>query len=233
MRRFGPNDDMPEEYRDLLIKLLTIQANIDVPNKNYTDWIFRAPTLDDQWWLAKITMEELGHCRVFAGLLKELGIELGADDFIRMDPGERKLDFMKVSWATWADVGMFLFLTDRVGKYQLQEFMDSSYEPLAQVVPRVLDEEAAHPVYGMSIVQRICQTEEGRLEAQRHLEKWYPIALDMFGRSDSRNNERYRYWGLKKRAHEEMRRTYIEEVEPLIVQLGLEPPDPMRNRKYL
>lgn len=36
MKRFGPNDDMPAEYRELLLKLLTIQANIDVPNKNET-----------------------------------------------------------------------------------------------------------------------------------------------------------------------------------------------------
>jgi len=224
---------MPPEYRQLLIRVLEVQANIDVPNQNYTHWIYRAPTLDDQWWLARITMEELGHCRIFAALLKELGVDVDADNFIRLPAEEKKLDFMKVPWETWTDVGTFLFLTDRVGKYQLQEFVDCSYEPLVRAVGTVLEEEATHPVYGMSILQRICRTPEGRRDAQRHLEKWYPIALDMFGRSDSKNNERYRYWALKKRTHQEMRLAYIAEVEPLIRELGLEPPDPLVNRKYL
>ena len=65
------------------------------------------------------------------------------------------------------------------------------------------------------------------------LNRWYPQALDMFGRSESRRSERYIEWGLKRRTNAEARRAYIEEVNPLIVELGLDVPDEKKGRLYL
>src|SRR2546425_8759284 len=42
---------MPEEYRELLTRLLTIQADCEIGGPHiYVDhWTLRAPTVDDQW----------------------------------------------------------------------------------------------------------------------------------------------------------------------------------------
>jgi 1,2-phenylacetyl-CoA epoxidase catalytic subunit len=55
----------------------------------------------------------------------------------------------------------------------------------------------------------------------------------MFGRSESRRAERYRYWGLKRRSNAEARAQYVAEVNPLIDSMGLTVPDPLAGRKYL
>jgi 1,2-phenylacetyl-CoA epoxidase catalytic subunit len=55
----------------------------------------------------------------------------------------------------------------------------------------------------------------------------------MFGRSESRRAERYREFGLKRRANAEAREQYIAEVNPLIAAMGLQVPDPLAGRKYL
>jgi 1,2-phenylacetyl-CoA epoxidase catalytic subunit len=54
----------------------------------------------------------------------------------------------------------------------------------------------------------------------------------MFGRSDSTRNRRYICWGLKRRTSAEARREFILEVDPLIVRMGLQVPDPLAGRLY-
>ncbi len=55
----------------------------------------------------------------------------------------------------------------------------------------------------------------------------------MFGRSDSKRAERFRFWGLKQRTNAEAREQFLAEVNPLIESMGLEVPDPLAGRKYL
>ena len=47
---------MPDEYRDLLVRLLTIQADCEIGGPHiYVDhWTLRAPSVDDQWRVARI-----------------------------------------------------------------------------------------------------------------------------------------------------------------------------------
>jgi ring-1,2-phenylacetyl-CoA epoxidase subunit PaaA len=74
---------------------------------------------------------------------------------------------------------------------------------------------------------------EARERVQRAVDFWYLTGLDMFGRSESRRAERYRYWGLKRRSNAEARQQYIAEVNPLLLGMGLNVPDPLAGRKYL
>jgi 1,2-phenylacetyl-CoA epoxidase catalytic subunit len=55
----------------------------------------------------------------------------------------------------------------------------------------------------------------------------------MFGRSGSRRAERYRYWGLKRRANEQARMDYVNEVNPILESIGLKIPDPFKGRRYM
>ena len=55
----------------------------------------------------------------------------------------------------------------------------------------------------------------------------------MFGRSGSKRSERYRYWGLKRRTNEQARQDYMNEVGPILTQMGLKVPDPNKGRRYM
>ena len=69
--------------------------------------------------------------------------------------------------------------------------------------------------------------------AQRAIDKWYVVGLDMFGRSNSARDERYIEWGLKKRPNGQMREQYIAEMDPKITALGLVVPNKLEGRRYL
>jgi ring-1,2-phenylacetyl-CoA epoxidase subunit PaaA len=73
----------------------------------------------------------------------------------------------------------------------------------------------------------------GKAKAQNAVDYWYVKALDMFGRSSSERSERYRYWGLKRRTNEQARQDYINEVGPIVTQMGLKVPDPNKGRLYM
>jgi len=224
---------MPEEYRELLTRLLTIQADCEIGGPHiYVDhWTLRAPTVDDQWRDARIASEEIDHCRRFLRMLGMVGID--RSDILFRPRSKREVDAFKVDMPEWGDFAAFGFLIDKVGQYQLDEMVGSSYLPTDDVLPTILREELGHVAYGEQQLQKMMETPEGRVAAQRAIDKWYVTGLDMFGRSESARDERYIEWGLKKRTNGRMREDYIAEMDPKITALGLRVPDKLEGRKYL
>ena len=55
----------------------------------------------------------------------------------------------------------------------------------------------------------------------------------MFGRSSSKNSEKYVKWLIKQHDNESLRQKYIAEAIPEIAKLGLEVPDNLANRRFL
>ena len=147
---------------------------------------------------------------------------------------ERYLEAFRGIIKTWEDFAVFGFLIDRVGRYQLEEFLDSSYLPLQRVLPEIIKEEMGHIGFGTNQTGELAaRSEESKVRVQRSLEFWYVKALDMFGRSVSKRSEEYRHWGLKRRSNQQAREEYIKEVNPLIEKMGLTIPDPLKGREFL
>ena len=234
--RVAPADvpKMPEEYRDLLLRLLTIQADCEIGGPHiYVDhWTLRAPTADDQWKVAKIATEEIDHCRKFLRMLGLLGID--RSDILWRPRSKREVDAFKEDMPSWADFAAFGMLIDKVGEYQLDEMVGSSFLPVDDHLPTILREEKGHISYGTQQLEKlIASGPEGKAEAQKAVDRWLIVGLDMFGKSGSARTERYIEWGLKRRTNEEARNQYIAEVEPQIAALGLRVPDRLEGRKYL
>ncbi len=224
---------MPVDYQDLLVRVLTIQADCEIggPHLYVRQWLLAAPSADDQWMLAKIAGEEIDHFRKMNKLLNELGHDVS--HLLYVEKSKRDLEAFRQDMPTWADSAAFGFLIDRVGQYQLEEFLECSYAPLERALPKVLQEEKTHVGYGHVKLRELVKTEEGRAQAQAALDRWYPKGLDMFGMSNSKRAARYIRWGLKQRPNEQARREYIAEVVPLIQELGLRLPDEAAKRHFL
>jgi len=228
---------MPKEYQDLLVRVIRIQADCEIGGPHlYADrWMLAASSADEQWKVAKTAMEEIDHFRKMNRLLQEIGFD--ATDRLFVPKAERYVDAFRGDMPDWADWAVFGFLIDRVGQYQLDEFVNCSYLPLARQLPpfdsQILEEEKGHVQYGLLKAAELCRTEDGKKRVQSAVDKWFIIALDMFGKSDSWRDERYIDWGLKRRTNSEARAQYLAEVTPVIQKLGLVVPDPMEGRKYL
>ena len=222
------------EYRDLLSRVVTIQADCEIggPHLYVKDILPSAPSKVDQLVVARTAAEELDHYRKIARVAGDMGVDVS---FVLSWPNQKRyLDAFRGKITTWEDFAVFGFLIDRVGRYQLEEVFGCTYQPLTQILPVVIKEEIGHVGYGESKTAELAaKGDESRAKVQRALDFWYIKALDMFGRSDSTRDQRYIYWGLKRRTNAQARQEFIQEVDPLIEKLGLVVPDPARGRQYL
>jgi ring-1,2-phenylacetyl-CoA epoxidase subunit PaaA len=97
-----------------------------------------------------------------------------------------------------------------------------------------MKEEVGHIGYGESKTAELAaKGDESKEKVQRAVDFWYVKALDMFGRSASTRDQRYVYWGLKRRTNAQAREEFMHEVDPLIQKMGLNVPDPQKGRQYL
>ena len=191
-----------------------------------------APSKINQLVVARTAAEEIDHYRKIARLAGEIGID--TSHLLSIPNRERYLEAFRGTIATWEDYAVFGFLIDRVGRYQLEEFLECSYLPLQRVLPEILKEELGHIGFGTNQTAELAgQNDQTKERVQNSLNFWYIKALDMFGRSDSERSNRYCHWGLKRRSNSQARWEFKKEVDPLIQQMGLEVPDPVTGRKYL
>lgn len=226
-------EKMDPEYQDLLRRVLAIQADCEIGGPHlYVEHILpTAPSKIDQLIVARTAAEEVDHFRKMARLAGEIGVDVS---YVLSWPNQKRyLEAFRGIINTWEDFAVFGFLIDRVGRYQLEEFMDCCYAPLDRILPNVIKEEVGHIGYGTNkTAEMAAKGGEFKEKIQKSLDYWYVKALDMFGRSDSKRSERYRYWGLKRRTNAQAREEYIKEVNPLIEYMGLQVPDPNKGRLY-
>jgi ring-1,2-phenylacetyl-CoA epoxidase subunit PaaA len=225
---------MPSEYRELLGRVLTIQADCEIggPHLYVQDMLMKAPSKVNQLVVARTAAEEMDHYRKIARLAGEIGVDTS---FLLSIPNQKRyLEAFRGMIDTWEDFSVFGFLIDRVGRFQLEEFLDCSYLPLQRVLPEILKEEMGHIGFGTNQTAELAaQSEESKERVQQSANFWYVKALDMFGRSDSERSNRYCHWGLKRRSNTQARWEFKKEVDPLIINMGLSVPDPVAGRKYL
>ena len=225
---------MPAEYKELLERVLTIQADCEIggPHLYVKDILPTAPSQVNQLIVARTAAEEMDHYRKIAKLAGDIGTDTSL--LLSIPNQKRSLEAFRGVIKTWEDFAVFGFLIDRVGRYQLEEFLDCSYLPLQRILPEILKEEIGHIGFGTNQTAELAaKGDEERERAQRSVDFWYIKALDMFGRSDSERSNRFYHWGLKRRSNSQARWEFIKEVGPIIQDMGLTVPDPIKDRKFL
>lgn len=226
--------EMPDEFRQLLVKLLLDAHLENNGNPEYRKILAKiadgglrfAPHSRAMEIEAEIVKQEVNHGKIVAELIEGLG----------EDPNQYrpiKQYAFHLPFDDWIDIAWFHALIDRVGLYVGIEMTGSPYEPLARCAPELEGDEEFHTRAGFMHLKEICETPEGKRSAQERLVKWWPAALDMFGRSDSKNSPLYVKWRIKVHDNEELRQKYIAEAIPEIHNLGLEVPDNLANRRFL
>jgi ring-1,2-phenylacetyl-CoA epoxidase subunit PaaA len=227
-------EKMDQEYQHLLKRVLAIQADCEIggPHLYVADILLNAPNATEQLIVARTAAEEIDHYRKMAKLAADLGVDVSY--VLTRSNQERYVEAFRGKITTWEDYAMFGFLIDRVGRYQLEEFMDCSYKPLTNILPPVLKEEEGHVGHGENLAAEMAQSEdpEQRKRIQDSLNRWYPQGLDMFGMSESNRSERFVHWGIKRRTNNQARQDYINEINPKIEAMGLQIPDEKVGRHY-
>ena len=226
-------EKMDPEYQDLLKRVLAIQCDCEIggPHLYIEDMLPNAPSKLDQLVVARTAAEEVDHYRKMARLAGDVGEDVS---YVLSWPNQKRyVEAFRGKITTWEDFAVFGFLIDRVGSYQLEEFEDCSYVPLAEILPTMKQEEVGHIDYGTNLTREMAaKGDESKERVQKSIDYWYVKGLDMFGRNESKRSERYRYWGLKRRTNRQQRAEYTAEINALITDMGLAIPDPNEGRLY-
>ena len=237
-RTYEPFDeDMPADYREQVVRILTVQARIESEYPMYPELTLLpamrlAPDPDEWVRYASYWAQEVEHASYWLKMLADLGVRVD-DDFMSRPKPIYIFDMRDEPGNTWADYAFFSFFADRQGAYIAWEWIGSSYGPFDRIAERTWREEEGHAQMGFEMLKGICATPEGKAHSQERLAKWYPAGLDMFGRSDSKRQYDHIRMGLRRRTNEEMRRQFKEEIDQVLGKVDLEPPDPLANRRYL
>lgn len=232
--RFDEGDPLPEEYKALLLKMLRHEGE-RAGNKSFLGFMGTClelaealfPTAEAKLIKAEYVAEELKHAIMFHRLA------VGLDrSFALRDVPYAHYTF-HLPRETWADDAYFHFFVDLNGAFHARDWRESSYVPLQKMSATVERDELGHSEMGYWFLRQIVSDRKGKALAQRLLAKWYPAALDMFGRSDSPNVPRFIHWGLKSVGNAEIRQAYKAYVDRKLLALGLDIPDERRNRRFL
>jgi len=233
VRVYAEHDpEMPEEFSELLIRMLTHHLE-NSTNPHYTEllnklWVAGMNCLPDEKLkvtYAKLMQQEVEHGAITARILEGLGVGPVTS------PIKQYLFHLPIE--TYCDLAYFNGLGDRVGCYIGETWEGVPYEPLLTVAERLHKDEVFHATFGMSNLKRLCATEEGLEEANEKIKTWWPAALDMFGRSDSEFSDVYVKWNLRKKNNEELRQQYIADTRPMLERIGIDVPDDNANRRFL
>jgi 1,2-phenylacetyl-CoA epoxidase catalytic subunit len=193
----------------------------------------RAQHEQDQFWVLRMMAEELRHGYQMLHLLLEddwsvVSAQSGAEmveEILSMRTGSHVLGAFNIDFDSFVDNIVFCALIDRVGKYQLAMQRVSAYQPMAESMPQMLREEAFHLATGVVPWRRMVE-EAARGEVwasmetlQRHLNKWLPRGLEMFGHE--KGGDTNVKFGLKPMKNAEAQEQYYQEVAKMVRDLNL------------
>jgi ring-1,2-phenylacetyl-CoA epoxidase subunit PaaA len=232
--RIEPRDEMPEAYRQTLIRQIAQHAHSEIigmqPEGN---WISRAPSLRRKAILMAKVQDEAGHGLYLYSAAETLGVDRG-ELLDRLHSGRQKYSsIFNYPTLTWADVGAIGWLVDGAAIMNQVPLCRCSYGPYARAMIRVCKEESFHQRQGFEILWTLSRgTEAQRAMAQDAADRWWWPALMMFGPPDSGeaakggHTEQSMAWGIKRFSNDDLRQKFVDMTVPQAQKLGLTLPDP-------
>lgn len=178
-----------------------------------------------KWLTCRVAMEEYGHHYRFFELGREMGIP---EEAMLPERSEKKpLNIFEHELESWEEFCVIKMLGDLAEILQVEDLVQCSFHPLRNLARMTMPEERFHAQFGEDFCTDLCETEEGRATVQDAINRLWPSFPHFFGRANSKNNEIYRKWGIKRRTNEAMREDYIKRSREMVEdKLGLKLPEP-------
>jgi benzoyl-CoA 2,3-dioxygenase component B len=198
-----------QRVRDSLLHLITYQGDTEFASvEQQRNLLKNAPSEYDLQSAIKVMREEMRHGVQMSYLLvKYFGSsgKLEAQKLLerRAFNNGRLLGAFNQPVQDWLDFYCYTELVDRDGKYQLTMLSHSGFRPLAASMKPMLQEEFYHLLTGHTGLSRVIKAGKIPIEMiQKHINKWFSVALDLFGVDASSSAYWFYVWGLKGRYDE-------------------------------
>ncbi|HEY4549079.1 MAG TPA: 1,2-phenylacetyl-CoA epoxidase subunit PaaA [Bacillus sp. (in: firmicutes)] len=235
-KKIEADDWMPEEYRTVLIKLISMHGISEImgalPEK---EWVPKAPSLYRKLGIMAKVQDEMGHgqllLRVAEDLLKPYEKDRG-DLMNDLFKGDLKFhNVFHMATETWGDAGLIGWLVDGAAIITQTDMLGASYGPYARALQRICAEEVFHAQHGEAIIMALAEgTEEQKEMVQDALNRWWPALLMFFGPASkdttgaSKQDATIKYQ-IRTKTNEQLRQSFFTKYIPRILSLGLTIPD--------
>ena len=233
-QRIEPRDDMPDAYRETLIRQIAQHAHSEIigmqPEGN---WITRAPSLRRKAILMAKVQDEAGHGLYLYSAAETLGVDR-QELLDRLHSDKQKYSsIFNYPTLTWADCGAIGWLVDGAAIMNQVPLCRCSYGPYARAMIRVCKEESFHQRQGFEILWTLMRgTDAQKAMAQDAADRWWWPALMMFGPPDTGEAAKGGHtaqsmaWGIKRFSNDDLRQKFVDMMVPQAQRLGIELPDP-------
>jgi 1,2-phenylacetyl-CoA epoxidase catalytic subunit len=124
--------------------------------------------------------------------------------------------------ASFLELAIAQLLFDRAGRWQISEYLTSSFLPYRALAHAIVDEERGHEDTGARLVVELCAAPGcDRAAAQTAFDRWLAVALRSFGRPGGEGNAFAIAAGLKPRDSAEVTRDFLADVARTAAEAGL------------
>jgi 1,2-phenylacetyl-CoA epoxidase catalytic subunit len=124
----------------------------------YAEWCSATPTLEADIAAAAMGLDDLGHSRVLAGCLSELGPDPRGPER-ESDPGAyRNIAFLDDSWTEWEQFVAANAILDTAFTVQIELLVEGEVEVLRTRLRKMLSEERYHFLHGRSWLNELGDT---------------------------------------------------------------------------
>lgn len=218
-----PQELNKEAQKALYDLLLVLADSKHLLGLRYGEWL-GAPALEASIAAISMAQDELGHARLFYGLI---------DEFTKLsfqrrneEPSQyRNIEFLDEAFRSWPDFVAANTLIDLALTVQLEAFQRSSYLPLRQRVPKILQEEGFHFQHGKGWLLRLATaSERSKAELEKAVKNLWAQVLCWFGEPGSGSEQALVKSGIQDTDSEGLRARFIERLGPLLRQINLDLP---------
>lgn len=139
----------------------------------YAEWCSATPTLEADIAAAAMGLDDLGHSRVLAGCLPELGPDPRTDARMTDAKEYRNVAFLDDSWTDWSQFVAANAVLDTAFTLVIEALVEGDVEILRTRLRKMVSEERYHFLHGRSWLR-----EEG---VQGSLDQAWTEAVEWFG----------------------------------------------------
>ncbi len=163
--------DQEQALNGLLLSLADDEFIVGYRN---SEWTGIAPMLEEDVAFSSMAQDEIGHARLFYGLLADrVGVDADQVAYGRPADGFRHAQLLELPRTNWAFTLVRQFLYDQYDQLRLEALSHSQYVPLAEVIGKIQREEKYHAMHGTAWMRRLA---ENTAEARARLEAALPSA---------------------------------------------------------
>src|SRR6056297_3221906 len=213
-REFSPKDDLPEKYRKAATRMIQFHANSEIMGA-YLErpFIREAPSLDRKLAFSAKVQDEIGHGQLLYRAAESLGIKSREEMLDELAEGEGKfLNCFHYPLESWVETPMIAFFVDGAAMRRQATLKQSSWEPYAHAMDKVVFEEGFHIKHGESILRELMSGSRKEQErTQAAFEEWWPRILQFFGptNDESHHDDFAQQVGLKTVSNDELRNSFL------------------------